>query len=482
MKCKYCQTEWEEETTVCPACGKECAEEETQAEEEICAGEEAQEEEILAEQNENGEQEVGRKKEKVRPAKAKISSGKLAVIYIAVLAVMAVLVCFVLFGMKGNDFGAFVAEPDVTEGTVPEDGNPDDVTCQGSYTVSDFKAKSKRNKVIATAADGTELTNSELQSLYWLQVYSAMSSSSVTADFTLPLDQQICDLTEEGLTWQQYFLEAALHEWKLFYALNKEAEANAFVGEIDAAAYEEEMAAALEQSAISAGYKNAEEMVKADMGSGATLENYMHYVVFSETGYEYYEYMGETLVPTEDQIRAYYEENKEMFDEKGIYDDGSVYVDVRHILLQPTETDDEGEYTEAGWEACEKEAQDLLDQWLAGEKTEDSFAALANEYSTDPGSNTTGGLYEGVRMGQMVEPFEEWCFDESHQYGDTGIVKTDYGYHIMYYVGNTPAWRYYAESLAADRLLTDTLDSLLEKYPVEVDYSKIVLGFVDQTA
>ena len=465
MKCKFCQTEWDEEVTVCPVCGKDNDGEE-QINEECC---------------ETTQDPVAEEKTS-KPAKVKINSGKLAVIYIAVLLVMAVLVAFVFFGMEGNDIDSLFATTDVTEGTIPEDGNPDDVTCQGSYTVSNSKAKSKAKKVIATGADGTELTNSMLQSMYWIQVYNAMSSSSVNADFSLPLDQQICDLTEDGWTWQQYILYAALNDWKLYYALNQEAKTTGFVSELDLTAYVEELAASLEQSAVSAGFKNAEEMLKVDMGSGATLEGYLDYVALSEAGYEYYTYLTETLVPTEDYIRNYYEENVEMFDEKGIYDDGSVYVDVRHILLQPAETDEDGEYTEAAWEQCEKDAQDLLDQWLAGDKTEESFATLANERSADSGSNTTGGLYEGVRVGQMVEPFEEWCFEEGHQYGDYGIVKTDYGYHIMFYVGNTPAWKYYADTLAADQFLTDTLDSLLEKYPVEIDYDKIVLGFVDQTA
>ena len=35
----------------------------------------------------------------------------------------------------------------------------------------------------------------------------------------------------------------------------------------------------------------------------------------------------------------------------------------------------------------------------------------------------------------MVKPFEDWCFDESRKPGDTGIVESDYGYHVMYYVG-----------------------------------------------
>ena len=37
----------------------------------------------------------------------------------------------------------------------------------------------------------------------------------------------------------------------------------------------------------------------------------------------------------------------------------------------------------------------------------------------------------------MVAAFNDWCFDSSRKPGDTGIVETTYGYHVMYFVGNT---------------------------------------------
>ncbi len=60
------------------------------------------------------------------------------------------------------------------------------------------------------------------------------------------------------------------------------------------------------------------------------------------------------------------------------------------------------------------------------------FATLANENSKDS-DGTDGGLYENVYPGQMVPNFNDWCFDESRKPGDTGIVESEYGYHIMYY-------------------------------------------------
>ena len=37
----------------------------------------------------------------------------------------------------------------------------------------------------------------------------------------------------------------------------------------------------------------------------------------------------------------------------------------------------------------------------------------------------------------MVTNFENWCYDETRVPGDYGIVETEYGYHLMYFVGNT---------------------------------------------
>ncbi|MBR0311010.1 MAG: peptidylprolyl isomerase [Oscillospiraceae bacterium] len=114
-------------------------------------------------------------------------------------------------------------------------------------------------------------------------------------------------------------------------------------------------------------------------------------------------------------------------------------VNVRHILVEDEAT-----------------ANDVLAQYQAGEQTEEAFAALAQEHSTDKADE--GGLYENVYVGQMVKPFENWCFDPARQSGDTGIVQTDYGYHIMYFVSanDAPYW----QQMAATKLANDWAQSL----------------------
>lgn len=114
---------------------------------------------------------------------------------------------------------------------------------------------------------------------------------------------------------------------------------------------------------------------------------------------------------------------------------------VRHLLVAfeggtTDSTTGAVTYSDDEKAAARAAAGELYEQWKSGDATEDSFAALANEHSDD-GDGTTGGLYENVYPGQMVTNFEDWCFDETRKAGDTGIVETEYGYHIMYYVGES---------------------------------------------
>jgi len=110
-------------------------------------------------------------------------------------------------------------------------------------------------------------------------------------------------------------------------------------------------------------------------------------------------------------------------------------VNVRHILAQVATSGEDGTSTDADWEACEDAINEILADWEASDMTEDTFAAMAEEKSEDTGSASNGGLYEDVHKGQMVTEFNDWCFDASRKPGDYGVVKTTYGYHLIYFSG-----------------------------------------------
>ena len=121
-------------------------------------------------------------------------------------------------------------------------------------------------------------------------------------------------------------------------------------------------------------------------------------------------------------------------------DNSTPLVNVRHMLAGfegGTTENGTTTYSDEEKAAAKEKAESWLQTWEDGDATEESFAALANENSTDTGSNTNGGLYENVYPGQMVSAFNNWCFDENRKAGDTGIVETSYGYHVMYFVGQS---------------------------------------------
>ena len=144
-------------------------------------------------------------------------------------------------------------------------------------------------------------------------------------------------------------------------------------------------------------------------------------------------------------------------------------VNVRHILVSfQGDAQEDGTYSDEAKEAARTTAEEILSQWKSGDATEDSFAALANEKSTDGGSNTKGGLYENVFPGQMVAAFNDWCFDSARKSGDTGIVETNYGYHVMYFVGT--ADQTYRDYQIENDLRSDDMEvwyhSLIDNYTV----------------
>ncbi len=140
----------------------------------------------------------------------------------------------------------------------------------------------------------------------------------------------------------------------------------------------------------------------------------------------------------------------------------SATIDVRHILFQ---VDSEAEDQEAAKAEAKQKAEDALAEWEKGDKTEESFAALATELTEDPGSQSTGGLYENVYEGQMVQSFEDWCFDEARKPGDTGIVESENGYHVMYFVekNEEPLWKSQIREALSQEDAQTYIEELVEK-------------------
>jgi parvulin-like peptidyl-prolyl isomerase len=221
------------------------------------------------------------------------------------------------------------------------------------------------------------------------------------------------------------------------------------------------------------------------VGKGATIADYQAYMTTYYEGFMYFQSKYEEMVPTREEMDAYFAEHAQEYAAQGITQDG-ITVDIRHILVLPEGATVETIYTETfpeeAWAVGQKEAEEILNQWLSGDQTEERFAQLAKEFSKDPGSSSNGGLYTDVATGQMVEAFDAWCFDPARKAGDYGIVKTELGFHIMYFSGSTSIWEAQVQSDLMGQRGSDLLFAMAEKYPMTADYSAISIGFVDMTA
>jgi len=76
----------------------------------------------------------------------------------------------------------------------------------------------------------------------------------------------------------------------------------------------------------------------------------------------------------------------------------------------------------------------------------------------------------------MVTAFNDWCFDPARQTGDTDVVKTEYGYHVMYYVSHTLVWKDLVKEDVISEKTNAMADAAVAKLPLTVDYSKILLS------
>ena len=152
-------------------------------------------------------------------------------------------------------------------------------------------------------------------------------------------------------------------------------------------------------------------------------------------------------------------------------------VTARHILLSvPTTTEESTEEDIAEAEAADAAAkakiEEILAEFQSGEQTEEAFGELALKYSQDSGSVTDRGLIEEFSEGQMVTEFNDWCFDKSRKEGDVEIVKTNYGYHLIYFVSEgAPFWQVNARNVLLNEQYNEYYSTLTGKYAVSTDDS-----------
>lgn len=481
MNCKFCNAELEDGITVCPSCGavnevEETVEQEPIANDEVVVSEETEElpsameetEEMTEDASEDETEEESEEAEEQPKKKAKKTvtmSWQALIAVIGAIVVLVALAVVLLFGMG-----------------VVELADRDTDTSSSAYMVSDKKAKRAAGKVVATM-DGAELTNGMLQIYYNGQVSGFINSyysylEQVGLDLSKPLSEQTC-YYDENRTWEEYFIDASIETWYNYQALYLMAQDQGFELDAENQKVIEQAPEDLKKTAKEAEFESVEAMLKERIGANCNEEDYLEYLKVYCTVAEF-----TNITPTDEEVETYFNENSEAFSEQGLTKESGPMVDVRHILIAP-EGGKENEdmtvtYSEEEWDACLEKAEAVYKEWKDGAATEESFAALVPTYTADGGSSTTGGLYSGItKDSSYVEPFLTWCMDEDRKVGDTGLVKTEFGYHIMYFSATVEQWRYYAEGYLVSELTEQMLAEAKEKRPIEINLDKVRLAQID---
>lgn len=369
--------------------------------------------------------------------------------------------------------------------TVPADGDPDDVTCKGSYT-----ADSLDGGFVARVSD-KELTNATLQVFYQLE--AAGWDEEERPDFSRPLDTQPCPLDDSVNSWQQFFLKRALNTWhtaqalaiqsqetgipteeayqpnlknheeyltgkpatKWLYGYNK-----AYSPNEKHQAFLDEIPALLDALATEKGFADGSALAQEGFGIPRTeLEEALK---LYNLAYMYFTSLGYDLEATAEETEGHAAPNS------------ARTVNFRHILL----TADAAITTEALLQQYQKELKD--NSYNALKTTEEAiFAELANEYSQDEGTRNNGGSYRDISKGQLPAALEDWCFDTARQYGDVTTIESQQGTHILFYASSRQVWQMEAEAAVVSEKQAALIAAAQEAYPMDVNYSGLQLLEVD---
>ncbi|MCI2430012.1 peptidylprolyl isomerase [Candidatus Acetothermia bacterium] len=152
-----------------------------------------------------------------------------------------------------------------------------------------------------------------------------------------------------------------------------------------------------------------------------------------------------TLQPSDAELSAYLEKNREKYDEPE-------QVRARHILVQIPEGASEADVAKA-----KQQIEQIRQELEAGA----DFAELAQKYSQDPGSAESGGDLGFFGRGQMVKEFEESAF--ALEIGAVSEpVRTQFGFHLIKVEEKKPA-RQPALSEIRDQVLQDYIEEEREE-------------------
>lgn len=248
-----------------------------------------------------------------------------------------------------------------------------------------------------------------------------------------------------GMTWDEYFKQGAVELLKQTKALVADSKAKDF--KYDVTSDYNSFNDSINQAASSAS-ESLKAYYKTRFGTYATESNLESVIKEYLTATAYYSQLAEKNTPSDTEITAYYEANKDKYDS----------YDYRMLSVS---------------------TEDAANEMLAKVQDETSFATLCKTYASDSEKSKyeseDASLVKGTLSSSAI--YSSWLYDSSRKAGDkTVVADSDNGvYYVLYFVN-----RYFDD--ATNKTISDTIindavtnyvKTLTDKYTVTDNHNHL---------
>lgn len=279
--------------------------------------------------------------------------------------------------------------------------------------------------------DGEKVTRVEFDYYYNMSLSTyynqyGMYMSMMGVDLTADLSAQ---MYSEYLTWDDFFQQMAVETIKQNKVLMKEAKAEGFTFDVSDK-WEDYKVMLKNQAAEAAVPVNT--FVKSSFGSYATMGRIKNIVKDTLYTNAYTEKIREENMPSDEEIVAHYEANKDTYDS---VDFRLVQVDAK-LPTEPTELADSVKETEKKEESTTSEGKEAEEEAYKPSEAEIEAAMKEAKKEAEEALKTIatdGDLKEDYSKSYIDSNYNDWLFDASRKAGDTTIVEdtTNYRYYVV---------------------------------------------------
>ena len=326
-----------------------------------------------------------------------------------------------------------------------------------------------------------KITAAEMNFYYMDGVYAFLNQNSsflsYLLDTSVPLDQQYYD-EENGVTWANYFLDEAAKTAATYYAMYDDAvAAGQGLTEEQSASIDADLESMKETLSTNNAYTGFNNYLEQSYGKGCDEATYRHYLEVQTVAEAWSTAYEDSLTYSDEEVESAYQADPNRYTSvtyRSFYMSKSYF---EEELGDDATEEEQAAADAAALEAAKAQAEAMAE---ACKGDEAAFAQWARDNAPEGSQDTYADddttLSREISYENASSYGRDWFYDSARQPGDTAVIRSELGFHIVYFRGR----RTQAEAEEADAALSACIDALLEQAAsygtAEVDYSAVTLA------